>query len=112
MNERLAKSSSWKRLRSFQTSEKEDGLKWLLMRRNLLVHSIHLPPVNENDDGVFNSQFNHLDRAHREKLRPQTPAKEVELLLGQLQKASELFRDFLSLLEFSPSRRVDTWVRG
>lgn len=84
MDERLKNSSSWKRLRSFQTSEKEDGLKWLLQRRNLVVHSLHLHPVAADEEGVFKSQFNHLDAAHREKLRPREPAEEVALLLGQL----------------------------
>jgi len=111
MNQRLKDSSSWKRLRSFQTSEREDGLKWLLMRRNLLVHSVHLHPIDEGENGMLNSQFNHLAQAHRDKLRPQTPAREVELLVGQLQQAGELFSSFLTLVEFSPSRKVDTWVR-
>jgi hypothetical protein len=110
MDERLKNSSSWKRLRSFQTSEKEDGLKWLLQRRNLVVHSLHLHPVAANEEGVFKSQFNHLDAAHREKLRPREPAAEVALLIGQLTKACELFSDFLTVVEFSPSRKRDPWA--
>lgn len=105
MNTRLEKSTSWKRLRSFQTSNKEDGLPFLLQRRNLIVHSLHLHPLKAEEEDVFKSQFNHLDAAHREKLRPQDPAREVELLTGQLKKASELFRDFLILVELTPSRK-------
>lgn len=104
MDERLKNSDSWKRLRSFQTSEREDGLKWLLQRRNLVVHSLHLHPVAANEEGVFKSQFNHLDAAHREKLRPREPSSEVALLIGQLTKVCELFSDFLTVVEFSPSR--------
>lgn len=105
MNVHLKDSGSWKRLRAFQSSEREDGLKWLLLRRNLVVHSLHLHPVQGNEEGMFKSQFNHLDAAHREKLRPRDPAGEVALLLGQLDRAGTLFADFLTLLELSPSRK-------
>jgi hypothetical protein len=109
MDYQLKNSNSWKRLRSFQTSEKEDGLKWLLQRRNLVVHSLHLHPVQTDEEGVFKSQFNHLDAAHREKLRPREPTKEVGLLMGQLDRVSALFSDFLSVAEFAPSRKGDHW---
>jgi hypothetical protein len=109
MDNRLKYSGSWKRLRSFQASEQEDGLKWLLQRRNLLVHSLHLHPVEANDEGVFKSQFNHLDTAHREKLRPREPAEEVALLMGQLDTAGALFSDFLTVVELAPSRKQDRW---
>src|ERR1700681_4779278 len=91
MDDRLKSSNSWKRIRLFQCSEKEDGLKWLLQRRNLVVHSLHLHPVETDEEGVFKSQFNHLDAAHREKLRPREPAEEVALLMGQLDRAGALF---------------------
>lgn len=107
MNERLQKSGSWKRLRTFQSSEKEDGLKWLLQRRNLIVHSLHLHPVREEDEGVFVSQFNHLETAHREKLRPRPPEEEVELLLEQLKQATVLFHTVLDVVENSQSRKKD-----
>lgn len=105
MNEQLRNSSSWKRLRSFQTSAKDDGLQFLLQRRNLLVHSLHLHPLKNDDDDVFESQFNHLEKAHREKLRPREPAAEVSLLVNQLIKASTLFDDVLTLVELAPSRK-------
>lgn len=105
MNERIKASDSWKRLRAFQSSERVDGLKWLLLRRNLVVHSLHLHPVQVNEESMFKSQFNHLEAAHREKLRPQDPAGEVAFLLGQLDRAGTLFVDFLTLLESSPSRK-------
>lgn len=105
MNTQLKASDGWKRLRAFQTSEREDGLKWLLLRRNLIIHSLHLHPVRDNDEGMFNSQFNHLGAAHREKLRPRDPVGEVKLLLSQLERAGALFVDFLDLLEHSPRRK-------
>jgi hypothetical protein len=108
MDNPLKYSTSWKRLRSFQISEREDGLKWLLQRRNLVVHSLHLHPV-QADEGVFKSQFNHLDAAHRDKLRPREPAEEVALLMGQLDMAGALFSDFLTVVELAPSRKRDLW---
>ncbi len=108
MNNRFEKSSSWLRLRSFQTSEKEDGLKWLLRRRNLVVHSLHLHPIPADENSVFKSQFNHLEDAHRERLCPRAPADEVEILIEQLNKAGNLFKDFLTIVEFAPSRKTNT----
>jgi hypothetical protein len=110
MNDRFKSHPSWSRLRAYQTSEKEDGLKWLLSRRNLIVHSLHLHPLPDDNDSVFESQFNHLDKAHREKLRPRTIRGEVEILTRQLKKAAELFPDFLHVVEFSPSRKVDPFI--
>ncbi|NDL65763.1 hypothetical protein [Acerihabitans arboris] len=110
MDDLLKNSTSWKRLRSFQTSEKEDGLKWLLQRRNLIVHSLHLHPVQTNEESVFKSQYNHLEIAYRDKLRPKSPEEEAGLLLGQLNKAGDLFNDFLTVVEFSPSRKQDRFL--
>jgi hypothetical protein len=110
MDNRLKNSGSWQRLRAFQTSGQEDGLKWLLQRRNLLVHSLHLHPVEDDEEGVFKSQFNHLDAAHREKLRPRNPTEEVALLVGQLERAGALFGSFLAVVECSPSRKRDSWL--
>ena len=85
-------------------------MKWLLQRRNLVVHSLHLHPIQADEEGVFKSQFNHLDAAHREKLRPREPAEEVALLMGQLDGAGTLFSDFLSVVESPPSRKRDRWL--
>lgn len=104
MDDRFKHSSSWQRLRSFQTSEKEDGLKWLLERRNLVVHSLHLHPVESDEEGMFNSQFNHLDATHRNRLRPRKPEDEVKLLMRQLDKVGNLFSDFLAVINLAPSR--------
>jgi len=111
MNKKLKESGSWKRVRTFQTSEEDTGLKWLLQRRNLIVHSLHLHPVTTDEGSMFKSQFNHLDAAHREKLRPRDPEGEVTALIGQLEQAATLFDACLSLVLLSPSRKVDLWVR-
>jgi hypothetical protein len=109
MRTKLGANSSWKRLRAFQSSEKEDGLKWLLSRRNMVVHSLHLHPVRDDEEDVFKSQFNHLASAHREKLRPRDPPGEAALLLKHLDRAASLFSDLLVVIEASPSRKVDKW---
>lgn len=106
----LKVSGSWKRLRAFQCSEKDDGLKWLLQRRNLVVHSLHLHPLPDIQDDVFKSQFNHLEVAHREKLRPRSQLEEVALLKGQLGKAAELFSCFLTVVEHSPLRQQERFI--
>ena len=112
MDARLARSEAWKRLHGFQHADPkhEDGLRWLLSRRNLIIHSLHLHPIKQEDEGVFRSQHNHLDVAHREKLRPRTPEGEAELLLGQLAKAAILFDDFLLVVQMSQSRKIDAIV--
>ncbi|WPO00691.1 Cthe_2314 family HEPN domain-containing protein [Pseudomonas sp. MUP55] len=104
MNKQLEESDSWRRLRTFQTSEKDDGLQFLLQRRNLLVHSLHLHPLKIDEEDVFKSQFNHLHAAHRERLRPRSPEGEVEILTAQLNRTTNLFSDFLNLVQLSPSR--------
>lgn len=109
MNCGMASCQSWLRLRKFQNSERDDGLKLLLQRRNLIIHSLHLHPVKENEK-VFESQVNHLDKAHREKLKPRTPDDEVALLMGQLERAGQLFQDILRVIPFSPSRKVDMFL--
>lgn len=110
MSRQLEGSSSWKRVRTFQKSEKEDGLKWLLARRNLIVHSLHLHPIKMKDESVFKSQFNHLENSHREKLRPRDAGGEVDLLLGQLNQAASLFSSVLSIIQTTPSRKIDPFI--
>lgn len=109
MDANLRRSGSWKALRKFQTSEQEDGLKWLLQRRNLIVHSLHLHPIKD-EEVVFASQFNHLDRAHKEKLRPKDRTEETNLLRINLKCAVSQFRNFLEVIEKAPSRKVDTLI--
>lgn len=108
----LSKLPAWISLRAFQTSEKEDGLKWLLRRRNFLVHSLYLRPLNEpgglSEPGIqslFDSEFNHIEVALRNKLAPGTPAQEIERLNCQLRKAAEFFPAVLDLCEHATTSR-------
>jgi len=98
----LAANPAWERIRSYQTSEKADGLKWLLRRRNLLVHSLYLRPLEKpDDDAIFESEFNHLDASLREKLAPGNIEEELTQIHVHLSKAAQLFPDILSLCETS-----------
>lgn len=98
----LATLEGWKRLRVFQTSETEDGLKWLLRRRNLLVHSLHLRPVaSQADEEMIDSLYNHLDLSLRRKLAPGTVEHELRRIHTQLSAAASLFPEFLSLCEYA-----------
>jgi hypothetical protein len=104
MNSTLRESPEWTRLREFQTSEQEDGLKWLLRRRNLLIHSLHLSPAKESrENPIFNSAYNHLEEAAREKLRPGTPNWEMNQAHTHLQMAACLFSDAVDLALFGAS---------
>jgi hypothetical protein len=106
MNQTNVRSATWARLRKFQTSGQPDGLQWLLSRRNLLVHSLHLRPPRENepDNPIFTSAYNHLDQAVRNKLRQGTAEEEVSLLHQHLSAAATLFPDAVEVaLTESPS---------
>jgi len=102
----LSQLPAWASLRVFQNSEKEDGLKWLLRRRNLVVHSLYLRPLHEDGDKeLFDSEFNYLDMALRKKLAPGTPAEEITRLNIQLSKAAEMFPNVLELCRHAIDRR-------
>lgn len=107
MVKQMQSDEAWKHLRAFQTSNKSDGLQWLLQRRNLIIHSLHLHPV-PIEEQVFDSQFNHLDEAHRKKLLPKEPNEEIVLLHEQLSKAAELFPSCLKIIKYSASRKYKT----
>ena len=98
--EDIRNSLAWKSLRKYQNSEQEDGLKWLLRRRNLVIHSLHLQPI-QTEAGRENieSAYNHLEESLRKKLRPGTPKQEVERLHAHLRAAAELFPHVLTLCE-------------
>ncbi len=96
----LREMAAWKALRSFQTSEQITGLKWLLRRRNLLIHSMRLRPIEPNDeDPLFDSAFNHLDSALRKKLAPGSMQDELNNIHEHLASAAAQLPNVLSVLE-------------
>jgi hypothetical protein len=100
----LANHQAWRRLRQYQTSEQPDGLKWLIRRRNFVVHSLHLspPPPDRNEDPIFAVAYNHLDVAIKERLKPGSPKEELDLLHVQLQKAAGLFESAIDVALAAP----------
>jgi hypothetical protein len=114
MNQGLLQLPEWNAVRTFQTSDKEDGLQWLLRRRNLIIHSIYLRPMSdstgdlsEESDGepLFRYEFNHLEEKLRKKLKPGTALEEIERLNKQLAQAATLFLAVLSLCEYAADQR-------
>jgi len=102
VNPSLLSSSAWNNLREYQISEKRDGLKWLLRRRNLIIHSLHLQPIPNNSESeeLYYSMFNHLEEKLMKKMRPETPPEEVLLLNSHLSIAASLFQAAISLCEW------------
>jgi hypothetical protein len=99
---KLRDSKSWQSLRAYQTSEQVDGLKWLLRRRNLLVHSLSLRPIEPDEiDPIFESAFNHIDAAIKRKLAPGNMQEELGYLHTHLSIATKLFTDILSISEYA-----------
>ena len=95
----LSNSDSWKLIRKFQTSEKDEGLKWLLRRRNILVHSLHLRAAKDSIDEVaFKPMYNHLEEKLKSRLAPRTPEEEVKQLYLQLSQAANLFPHVINVI--------------
>jgi len=106
--EELRVSESWQAIREYQTSERTEGLKWLLKRRNLLVHSLHLRPIDEagdSEDPIFESAFNHLDNSAKKRLAPGNREEELNHLHDHLTAAATLFNEILSLCEIGAKLR-------
>ena len=101
INSELKKSVDWFALRKYQTSESEDGFKWLLRRRNLIVHSLHLQPLVDfsADHELFDSAYNHLEEKLINKLKPGNAEEEIARLHLHLEAAASLFHYVLNLSE-------------
>jgi hypothetical protein len=92
--------AAWKALRSYQTSEQTQGLKWLLRRRNLLIHSMSLRPIEpDEEEPLFESAFNHLDSALRKKLAPGSMQEELKGIHEHLAIAAIQLPNVLSVTE-------------
>jgi hypothetical protein len=94
----LESTEAWQALWAYKKSERSDGLQWLLSRRNLLVHSLHLraAPTAE-DEEIYESAFNHLDARLRGSLAIGTPEEEIQKLHTHLSAAAALFPHMLLL---------------
>lgn len=106
LSAQLGESAHWKAIRAYQRSEQADGLKWLLRRRNLIIHSLHLRPVPvaDGEDPLFLAAYNHLEQSMRSRLATGSRDEELRQLHRHLDQAANLFRDVLSLCEFAGRR--------
>ncbi|MHB8066879.1 MAG: hypothetical protein ACYDIC_03150 [Desulfobaccales bacterium] len=109
----IGENESWHRLWNFSKLEDREGLVWLLRRRNLLIHSLHLRPVIEQsqEDPIFASLYNHLEESVRKKLKPGEPQQELESLHTHLSLAATHFYDAIELCEFATQVHRKTWGR-
>ena len=95
----LLKIESWINILKYRKSENLDGYKWLIRRRNLIIHSISLKNYEnyEDDDELFESNYNHLNVTVKRKLAPQKPKEELKQLHAQFSIATELFTKVLEI---------------
>lgn len=104
----IESDESWKYLWDYSKSESADGFGWLVSRRNLLVHSLHLQALtSDKENELFRSAFNHLDESARRKLKPENPAAELEMLHTHLDAAAVLFHAVLRLCEVGVTAREE-----
>lgn len=100
MYEKLRISESWIKVWKYSKGESLDGLKWLLMRRNLIIHQISLPDDNseEEEEEIYNSYYNHLiDDTIKRKLKPLSKKEEINQLLFHLNWLVNNFEDIYTL---------------
>lgn len=110
MHPDISSLRAWELLWKYKKSEREDGLQWLLSRRNLLVHSLHLRPTEpEEPEELYKSAFNHLDARFRKSLAVGTPEIEINRLHVHLDEAAKLFPRVIELCQhYAPHSPVRT----
>jgi len=104
----LRSSPAWEHLRSYQVSETTTGLKWLIRRRNLLIHSLHLRALTQSpdDDPIFIGAYNHIEESVRNKLKPGSTQDELGYVHSHLASAANLFHDVIDFCHLA----LDTGV--
>jgi len=95
----LEKTEFWNQIKQYAYREQVDGLKWLLRRRNLLVHSLHLGEQHSLKKEQMDLQyyFNHLDEATRNRLGAMKPEEELAALHLHLTTFARLFEPLCDL---------------
>ena len=104
----LLELESWINILKYRKSENPDGYKWLIRRRNLIIHSISLKNYEnyEDNDELFESNYNHLNVTVKRKLAPQKPKEELKQLHAQFSIATELFTKVLEISSWG-AKKVD-----
>jgi len=106
VDDNLIKLTNINKIREYHSSEKSSGLKWLLSRRNVLIHSLHLRKIQIGADvDLYDSAFNHFEDKYRKKLAPASPEEEVKILHCQLKTFTELFPIVLDVIEYGIDKK-------
>lgn len=97
----LGDSIHWKNLREYQNCNDTNGLGWLLRRRNLLIHSVHIRGIIDDQEkgSLFIGEFDHLREKHHNKLSCKSSKDELDIIHQHLKKAANLFSNVLGLCE-------------
>ena len=99
LDKSVEKQQFWIDIKRYAYRDQVDGLKWLLRRRNLLVHSLHLGEKktagSEERDLAY--YFNHLDEAARNRLGTMTPEDELKALHDHLRAFAKLLEPLCDL---------------
>jgi hypothetical protein len=104
----LGQAVAWKALLTYRKREDEKGFAWLISRRNLLVHSLHLAPA-KTDNPVFAATYNHLEERIRKKLRVAAPKEELARLHCHLSACADLFPSILEVAEIGIEVSRKAW---
>jgi hypothetical protein len=91
----VEKQQFWIDIKRYGYRDQVDGLKWLLRRRNLLVHSLHLGERTASKERDLAYYFNHLDETTRNRLGAMRPHEELQ----ELQALHSHLGAFARLLE-------------
>lgn len=104
----LEKLPEYKKIWSYSKSEKEEGLKWLLQRRNTITHSASLNTEKPQDysNRLFESKFNHLELKKEKKLNKTKLAEEIRRLNLHYNQVCILFKDVIKLGTFGATQSI------
>ncbi|MEN6624729.1 MAG: hypothetical protein ABFD69_00720 [Candidatus Sumerlaeia bacterium] len=120
VDKQVEKCAFWKGITNYAYNEDPYGMKWLLRRRNLLIHSIHLCEPSRADENELKLKFhyNHLAESVKNKLKAMLPHEEVNCLHNHLARFSDLFEPISELclwgnkLLSDMRKEKDSWIRN
>lgn len=84
----------------YSNNEKENGLKWVLQRRNTIAHSVGLDTNTRKPSKTYDSKYNHLEIRKERKLNKKELKEELNQFHYHYGKICRLFEDCLKLSLF------------
>ena len=99
----LKSMPEYKELWDYSKLEDKNGLKWLLQRRNLIIHSVGINTKTNNlvKGELFDSKYNHLDEKISNKLKKSNLKDEISVINFHYIKMCEYFKNCLQLSIFA-----------